>query len=89
MALFGAFFQGPLITIVQRESPEDKLGRVMGLSSAAMSLAPPIGLTLSGFVAEQTGVAWWFFISGLLIAVIASLGYFLKPIRDLDKKARP
>jgi DHA3 family macrolide efflux protein-like MFS transporter len=86
MALFGAFFQGPLITIIQRESPEEKLGRVMGLSSAAMSLAPPIGLVISGLIAEQTGVAWWFFISGLLITVVAAPVYFLRPIRELDEK---
>jgi DHA3 family macrolide efflux protein-like MFS transporter len=88
MALFGAFFQGPLITIVQRESPEEKLGRVMGLSSASMSLAPPIGLIISGIVAEKTGVAWWFFLCGLLIAMLASLVYFLKPIRTLDTNPR-
>ncbi|MDR2586787.1 MAG: MFS transporter [Coriobacteriales bacterium] len=86
MALFGAFFQGPLITIIQRESPEEKLGRVMGLSSAAMSLAPPIGLVVSGLIAEQTGVAWWFFISGLLITAAAVPAYFLKPLRELDEK---
>ncbi|MDR2106847.1 MAG: MFS transporter [Coriobacteriales bacterium] len=88
MALFGAFFQGPLITIVQRESPEDKLGRVMGLCSAAMSIAPPIGLIVSGIIAERTGVAWWFFICGLLIAVLATPAYFLKPIKELDSTPR-
>jgi DHA3 family macrolide efflux protein-like MFS transporter len=89
MALFGAFFQGPLITIVQRESPEEKLGRVMGLSSAAMSIAPPIGLVLSGLIAEQTGVAWWFFISGLLITALALPAYLIKPVRELDERTRP
>ncbi|MDR0347054.1 MAG: MFS transporter, partial [Coriobacteriales bacterium] len=86
MALCAGFFQGPLMTIVQRESPPDKLGRVMGLSSAAMSLAAPVGLVISGFVAERMGVAWWFFAGGLLVSLLTLIPYFLKPVRDLDKR---
>jgi DHA3 family macrolide efflux protein-like MFS transporter len=88
MAIVVAFYNGPMITVIQNNSPEEKMGRVMGLFGSLMSLTSPVGLVIAGLIAEQTGVALWFLISGVIMAVLAVLMFFIKPIRDLDFVAR-
>jgi DHA3 family macrolide efflux protein-like MFS transporter len=73
------------MTIIQRHSPEEKLGRVMGLFGSIISLAAPIGLILGGVIAEYTGIATWFLISGILMVVLSIPVYFIRPVRALDK----
>ena len=41
MALACSWFNGPLITLIQRNVPEEKTGRALGLAMATMRLAPP------------------------------------------------
>jgi DHA3 family macrolide efflux protein-like MFS transporter len=84
MALAGAFFNGPMMTIVQRRVEPKKLGRVMALISSLMSLSAPVGLAVAGPIADKTGVAAWFVICGALLTVISIVALFLKNARSLD-----
>jgi DHA3 family macrolide efflux protein-like MFS transporter len=83
------FFNGPLTTVIQRHSPQEKMGRVMGLFSAAINVATPVGLALGGFAAERTGVALWFVICGLAMAVFALAPLAMPSVLALDRPVPP
>lgn len=79
-----AFFNGPLLAILQKRVPPEKLGRVMGLFTTALALSSPIGLSLAGTCAEFTGVANWFVIAGLVVSFCGILLGVLPILRRLD-----
>jgi DHA3 family macrolide efflux protein-like MFS transporter len=83
-ALAGAFFNGPMMTIVQRRIAPKELGRVMALISALMSLSAPVGLVIAGPVADEIGVASWFVICGSILALISLAAFIPKSTRSLD-----
>ena len=56
MAMACAWFNGPTMTLTQRNVPDEKMGRAMGLLNAAMGLATPIGIAIGGVAAELMGV---------------------------------
>ena len=85
MAIFCAFYNGPMMTIYQRHTPEEKMGRVMGVVGSMMSLVSPLGLVLAGLFADPIGIDNWFLISGIVMVVLIVPVYFLRPIRNLDK----
>ncbi len=85
MGLVCAWFNGPTVTLVQRNVPEEKMGRALGFVTAAMGLATPIGIALGGVLAEAIGVAAFFVVDGLLCAVIGVVLYLPKSVRALDK----
>lgn len=62
MAVACAWFNGPTMTLTQRNVPDDKMGRAMGLLTAAMGLATPVGIAIGGVLAEAMGVAPFFII---------------------------
>ncbi|MEG1751200.1 MAG: MFS transporter [Raoultibacter sp.] len=87
MAIAGAFFNGPLMALLQKRTPAEKMGRVLGIFTAAMGLATPLGLAISGLCAEYTGVALWFVIGGTIMTVISLVPYFIPSVRNLDKSS--
>lgn len=87
MALACAWFNGPLITLVQKNVPEEKMGRALGLTSAAIGLASPIGVAIGGVTAEAIGIAPFFVVDGILCLIIGLLIYIPKSVRGLDKAA--
>lgn len=82
-----AWFNGPMVTIIQRRVPEEKMGRALGFLTMAMGLASPIGIALGGLFAEAIGVAPFFVVDGLVIAVLGVLLYLPRTVRGLDKSA--
>lgn len=81
-----AFFNGPLLAVLQKRVPPEKLGRVMGLFTTVSALSSPIGLSLAGTCAEFTGVSNWFIIAGIVISVCGVLLGTLPVLRRLDKE---
>ncbi len=77
-------FYGVQTALFQEKIKPEYLGRVFSLSVSVMSLAMPLGLLVSGLVAEQIGVNNWFFISGAAIIAIAVLMFSVPSIRALD-----
>jgi len=78
--LFGA----PVTAMFQRLIDSAKLGRVMSLYMT-MALAASIpGLLLAGPLAEQTGVALWFAVTGVLVIVAGVALGLLPAVRRLD-----
>ncbi|NTW29136.1 MAG: MFS transporter [Coriobacteriia bacterium] len=78
--LFGA----PITAMFQGLIDPAKLGRVMSLYMTIAMLAAPVGLLVAGPLAEQVGVAPWFAISGVLIAVMGLVAWSLPAVRALD-----
>jgi len=78
--LFGA----PITAMFQSLIDPAKLGRVMSLYMTIAMLMAPVGLLVAGPLAERTGVALWFVISGALIAVSGLVAVSFPAIRALD-----
>lgn len=81
-----AFFNGPLLAVLQKRVPPEKMGRVMGLFTTVTALSSPIGLALAGACAEFTGVANWFIIAGVVVSAGGVLLGALPILRTLDKE---
>ncbi len=65
--------------IFQETVKPEYLGRVFSLLTSAASLAMPLGLILSGPLAERLGVEKWFVICGIGILIV-SLAAFSYPV---------
>lgn len=85
MAMACAWFNGPTMTLTQRNVPDEKMGRAMGLLNAAMGLATPIGIAIGGVAAELMGVAPFFVVDGIACLVLGLVAYIPKSIRALDE----
>lgn len=85
MAMACAWFNGPLITLVQRNVPPEKQGRALGFTTAAIGLSSPIGIALGGVLAEAIGVAPFFLVDGLVCIVLGLVVYLPKSVRALDQ----
>lgn len=84
MGISVPMFAAPLTAMFQTLIHPAKLGRVMSLYMTMSHLVAPIGLALAGPLAERTGVAAWFAISGILIAALGVPLRTIPSIRGLD-----
>ena len=84
MAMACAWFNGPLITLVQKNVPPEKTGRALGFTTAAIGLASPVGVALGGVLAEGIGIAPFFVVDGLVCIVLGAVIYLPKSVRALD-----
>lgn len=82
---FSAPFYSTVQTAMFQQMIEPQyLGRVFSLTGSLLSFVVPLGLVVSGLLADRIGVPLWFLISGLLIACTAVLILAVRPIRQLD-----
>lgn len=84
MGLVSAWFNGPMMTLIQRNTTEETMGRVIGLVNTGIALAGPIGIAAGGIFAEFMGVAPFFVVDGILCAFIGILIAAFKSVRKLD-----
>lgn len=84
MAVACAWFNGPLITLIQKNVPPEKSGRALGFATAAFGLAGPVGIALGGMLAETVGIATFFVIDGLVCIALGLWVYSPKSVRALD-----
>lgn len=85
MSIASAWFNAPLMTLMQRYIPEQQLGRAMGLLTAAIGVATPVGIAIGGVIAQYTGVAEFYVIDGAACTLLGILLYVPKSVRALDK----
>ena len=78
-------FNGPIMPIMQKRLPQDQMGKAMGITIALSSWAAPIGLVITGIGATALGVAPWFFVSGVALAIFCVVGLASKALRVLDE----
>lgn len=84
MGFSAPMFGAPITAMFQTLIDPSKLGRVMSLYMTLSMLVAPVGLLLAGPLAEQTGVATWFAITGVLIVACAFVALAIPAIRALD-----
>jgi len=84
MGVSAPLLGAPLTAMFQTLIDPALLGRVMSLYMTIAMLAAPVGLLVAGPLAETIGVAGWFAISGVLIAVMALVTRLLPAVRALD-----
>lgn len=87
MGLVSAWFNGPMMTLIQRNTTEETMGRVIGLVNTGIALAGPVGIAAGGIFAEFMGVAPFFVVDGILCAFIGILIAAFKSIRKLDSNS--
>lgn len=86
MAVFSAWFNAPMITLVQRNTTEEKMGRAMGFITALFGIASPIGVAIGGAVAEEVGLNSLFLTLGIVIIIAGIVIYSFKSVRALDEQ---
>ncbi|MDR1359114.1 MAG: MFS transporter [Coriobacteriales bacterium] len=85
MALSGAFFNSPTLAVIQKNIEPKKLGRVMAVFGSLSGIAAPVGLLISGPVAEFVGVPPIFVASGAGMILTVCAGCFFPSVFSLDK----
>ena len=89
MGFSAPLFGAPITAMFQTLIDPAKLGRVMSLYMTLTMLVAPIGLLLAGPLAEKTGVAVWFALTGVLIVGCAAVALAVPAIRALDEAMSP
>lgn len=75
MGLSGPMFSAPFYAFVQTELEPRLLGRAFSFITSVSLLATPIGFGVAGVIAEATGIATLFAITGCLIIINATITY--------------
>lgn len=86
MAMACAGFNGPLMTLIQKNVGEEKLGRVMGLLSAFMGLGIPLGTAVGGAVAQGIGVTSFFVADGAFVLMLGAVLLLMPSVQALDAR---
>lgn len=84
MGFSAPLFGAPITAMFQTLIDPAKLGRVMSLYMTLSMLVAPVGLLLAGPLAERTGVATWFALTGVLIVSCAVVARAVPAIQTLD-----
>jgi len=84
---FGAIMV-PAQTLIQRETPQDMLGRVGSTNVSVIFLGQILGLVVSGVLAEMVGVRMVFFLCAALSVALAAGGRGFLGSRSADANAR-
>lgn len=85
-SVFMAWFNGPVMTLIQKRVPEDKAGRAIGFFYTSIGVSSPVGVAVGGAIAERIGVAPFFVAAGMLTLALGVVGYGLRDIRALDAR---
>lgn len=84
MGLSGPFYWGIYTPLLQSNFEARYLGRVLSLSGSIRLISGPLGLALSGVLAERYGVEKWFLIAGALVLLAAALCLGIPAVRNCD-----
>lgn len=81
------FYWGMYTPILQSSFDSRYLRRAMSLSGSIRLICAPVGLSVSGILAEIFGVENWFIIAGVILLIAAVLCVLIPEIRNCDKKS--
>ena len=84
MGFAAPFYAGVQTALIQEKIQPQVLGRVFSLIGSVQGFAMPLGLMLSGLLADGIGVSRWFFVSGVLLLLVALLAFLLPSLRELE-----
>lgn len=66
----------PSMTLIQAETPMEMVGRVSSSVWSLLSIAQVVGLVFSGSLAAKLGIVNLFYLSAVMLALIAAFGFF-------------
>ena len=69
------FYGIPITSHLQETIPQHLMGRAFSLWGSVMSLSMPVGLLISGPIAEKYGVPFWFIIAGAVTTIAPCISY--------------
>jgi DHA3 family macrolide efflux protein-like MFS transporter len=75
----------PFLAIMNSIVAKDMQGRVFTLINSLSGLMIPIGLAIAGPAADYIGIEWIYFICGGAFIIITMLGFFSKPLMELEE----
>lgn len=85
LGMANPFYWGMYTPILQSSFDNQYLGRVIALSGSIRVICAPVGLSLSGVLAEFFGVENWFVIAGIILLIDFGVCAFIPEIRNCDK----
>ncbi|MFN8428078.1 MAG: MFS transporter [Anaerolineales bacterium] len=78
------FANGPLMAILQSTVAPDKQGRVFSLLGAGATAMMPLSLLVSGPIADQFGIRFWFIFGGAVCILMTIIGSFVPAIMNIE-----
>ena len=84
-----AIVNGPILAMLQAAVDAELQGRVFSLVGSLTGLASPLGLIIAGPLAEITAVQTWFFLGGIISALISITGFFIPPLLTIESERIP
>lgn len=94
LAAFGGFISGitisllngPIVAIFQTTIPADMQGRVLGLFNSVISLVGPVGLVLTGPLADAVGIRTVYIAGGLIVIAVVLLGFLVPALMTIEEQ---
>lgn len=86
IGLASPFFTSLFTALVQEHVEQTYLGRALGITTAVMTLAAPLGLGTTALFSERMGLTRWFLLAGGLTALCGVLCAALPAVRDCGRK---
>lgn len=86
--LLNAFYNGPILPIIQSTAPPDMQGRVLTLFTSICQGIYPVSLLILGPVAELIGIRSWYIGGGLLVFIVCMAALFVPSIANLEKRIK-
>ena len=76
---------GIIFAILQSIVPPEIQGRVFSLLLSLSTGVAPLGLAISGPIADTFGVSFWYILGGVLILLSSAVSFFIPTIRYIEK----
>ncbi|MCJ7738908.1 MAG: MFS transporter, partial [Anaerolineae bacterium] len=85
--LMNPLVNGPFMAIIQSAVPPELQGRVFAVIGSVTGMAAPIGMAISGPVADRFGVQLWFVIGGIVSILMGVVLGLVPATRHLEDGA--
>ncbi len=83
--IMGSLCDGPIMAIFQSTVAPSMQGRVFTLIGSATAAMMPLGLAISGPMADIIGVRTWFLIGGLVTILVGLTGFFIPSLVNIER----
>jgi len=82
------FVDAPLMAIMQATIAPEKQGRVLSLIGSLLWITSPIGLAISGPIADLFGLSVWYLAAGGLCVLTGLSGFFIPTLMEIEENGR-
>jgi DHA3 family macrolide efflux protein-like MFS transporter len=74
--------------ILQSVIAPDMQGRVFAFIMSAATLVSPLGLMIAGPVSDALGIQLWFWVSGIICALMGVAGFFINEVMGMEEEKK-